>query len=117
MHLRTRPLDRDALVFVGGRDGGPLRPEPFYRGDWAKAKAAVDLPELHFHDLRHTAASIAAHHGATLHAVSKFLGHANPTITMNLYTHLFGDATQQVAAAMASVRSDDVVPIRRREAQ
>jgi integrase len=42
----------NGLVFIGPK-GGRLRRSNF-RKFWHRARGAVDLPELHFHDLRHT---------------------------------------------------------------
>jgi integrase len=43
----------DALVF-SSPDGAPMRHNNFYRRAWMPALAAVGLPSVHFHDLRHT---------------------------------------------------------------
>lgn len=49
-----------------------------------------DVPKLHSHDLRHTFASILIREGADVVFVSRQLGHANPSITLRIYAHLFG---------------------------
>jgi integrase len=51
----------DGLVFVGP-EGGRLRRSNFRR-IWTKARNAVGLPDLHFHDLRHTGNTMAAGQG------------------------------------------------------
>ena len=43
---------------------------------------------IRFHDLRHTAASLMINNGAAVFVVSKRLGHAIPSITMDIYGHL-----------------------------
>ena len=50
------------------------------------------LPEVRFHDLRHSAASLMLNHGVPVLVVSKILGHANPSITMNVYAHLYSES-------------------------
>jgi integrase len=57
---------------------------------------------LRFHDLRHTAASIAALNGAQPKEVQRMLGHASMTITMDRYTHLFPEQQEDLAARMDS---------------
>jgi integrase len=42
-----------------------------------------------FHALRHTHASALIAAGLDVVAISRRLGHANPTITLNTYAHLF----------------------------
>lgn len=50
-------------------------------------------PPLRFHDLRHTFAShLILDLGLDVAQVSRILGHASATITLNVYTHLFDDA-------------------------
>jgi integrase len=50
-------------------------------------------PPLRFHDLRHTFAShLIVDLGVDVAQVSRILGHARITITLDIYTHLFDDA-------------------------
>jgi integrase len=50
----------DAFVFTGAA-GRPLRRSNFNKAvDWREACAAIGLPNLHFHDLRHTGNTLAA---------------------------------------------------------
>ena len=53
----------DALVFTGEK-GGPLR-DAVWQSKWAKARTAVGLPHVHFHDLRHVANTLTAASGAS----------------------------------------------------
>lgn len=47
------------------------------------------LPHMRFHDLRHNAATILLSMGVPAKTVQEILGHANISITMNLYGHVF----------------------------
>lgn len=50
-------------------------------------------PPLRFHDLRHTFAShLIVDLGLDVAQVSRIMGHAGITITLDIYTHLFDDA-------------------------
>ena len=43
----------------------------------------ADLPaEVRFHDLRHTAGTLALRQGVPLHTVSRMLGHSDPAMTL-----------------------------------
>lgn len=53
----------DDLVFVGPK-GGMMRRCNFSL-KWAKARRSVGMEQLHFHDLRHTANTLAAATGAS----------------------------------------------------
>lgn len=47
------------------------------------------LPSIRFHDLRHTAASLMLNHGIPVIVVSRRLGHTKPSITLDVYGHMF----------------------------
>ncbi|TWP36400.1 tyrosine-type recombinase/integrase [Leekyejoonella antrihumi] len=65
---------------------------------WARVKAKAGAPAaLHFHDLRHTAASMAIGSGADVKQVQAMLGHATATMTLDLYGHLWNDDLTDVA--------------------
>ncbi len=59
-----------------------------------------DFPRIHFHDLRHTAATQLAAAGAPVVQVAQLLGHVDPTVTLRTYQHAFesaaGDAAKQL---------------------
>jgi integrase len=57
------------------------------------------------HALRHTAASLAISAGAHVVAVSHLLGHASPNVTLAVYSHLFADALDNIAAGWMTPRS------------
>ena len=46
------------------------------------------LPQLTFHGLRHTFATIASSQGASLFDIGKAMGHSTPATTGRIYTHL-----------------------------
>ena len=58
------------------------------------------LPEIRFHDLRHTAASLMLNNNIPVIVVSKRLGHAQPSITLDVYGHLIPTKQQEVASLM-----------------
>ena len=55
-----------------------------------------ELPKLTFHDLRHTYGSHLAQSGLDPVGVQRQLGHARPSITMDLYVHEFETARRRV---------------------
>jgi integrase len=55
---------------------------------WSEATAAIGVPRLRVHDLRHTAASVWLGSGADPKVVQRVLGHATASMTMDLYGHL-----------------------------
>jgi integrase len=46
------------------------------------------LQKIRFHDLRHTFASLLIDQGENIKYIQSQLGHASPTITLDVYAHL-----------------------------
>ncbi len=78
----------DDLVFAGIRTDEPLRVSTF-RQSLGVAARRIGLPDLHPHELRHTAASLAIASGADVKVVQQMLGHASAAMTLDTYGHLF----------------------------
>ena len=45
------------------------------------------LSNLHLHDLRHTSASLLLAENVDIETVNRLLGHANASITLDVYGH------------------------------
>jgi integrase len=50
--------------------------------------AGVTLPTIRLHDLRHTAGTLMLRRGMRVEVVSKILGHASVSITLDVYRHV-----------------------------
>lgn len=88
------------VVFVGP-EGGRLRRSNF-RPYWHKARESVGLPDLHFHDLRHTGGTLSAATGATLKELMARLGHSSVRAAM-IYQHATRDRDQAIAKALGTL--------------
>lgn len=64
----------------------PIPYRAFMDSFWAARKAA-GMEHVHFHDLRHSFASMLINQGVDLYTVGKLLGHASPATTQR-YAHL-----------------------------
>lgn len=58
------------------------------------------LKKIRFHDLRHTCASLLYEANVPLKEIQVWLGHANLSITANIYTHLKENKTTESAAKL-----------------
>jgi integrase len=58
------------------------------------------VPRILVHDLRHTSATLMLAAGAPIGAVSKRLGHAKTSITMDLYAHTTAEMADAATAAI-----------------
>lgn len=70
--------------------------------------AASKVRPIPLHGLRHTHATILLSAGVPVHIVSARLGHANPTITMNVYAHCLPRAQQAAVAVLAGMGAQPV---------
>ena len=68
--------------------------------DPGKLTTGVLPKNVRFHDLRHTAGTLALRQGIPLHTVSKMLGHADPAMTLRRYAHVLDDMHEDAARAM-----------------
>jgi integrase len=60
------------------------------------------------HDLRHTCASLAVSSGANVLAVSRMLGHKDPSVTLRIYADLFDSDLDAVAVNLEAKIADSV---------
>jgi integrase len=106
----------------------PVRHATFYKAVYRPAVLranrmtpnAVLPPELKFHALRHTYASLCIAAGRPSLEIARFMGHARPSTTEAVYAHLFN--TDDHAGAMAALGAlgalaapadgENVVPLR-----
>ncbi len=84
----------DGLVFPAG-EGGPMRRSNFRRRVWVPATAEVGVSGLRFHDLRHTAATLAAAGGTSLRALMTRIGHASVAAALR-YQHVLDGQDAQI---------------------
>lgn len=69
--------------------------------DWRALRGRAGLPaSFRFHDLRHTAASLALAAGVPITTVSEMLGHKTTAITLSIYAHAVPGSQQAAADAM-----------------
>lgn len=77
------------------------------------ARRAGIVPAPRFHDLRHSAAAIMIGQGAHPKLIQAQLGHANISITLDVYGHLFPSLAEEMAAKMDSIFRSASKPSRR----
>mgnify|MGYP002626719733 CR=1 FL=1 len=60
------------------------------------------------HALRHSHASFLINNGVPINAISKRLGHANPSMTLNIYSHCYKDKDSDIAAMIENMFEKNV---------
>ena len=81
------PKGKHDLVFPN-LDGLPMSHANLLQRGFYPALRRAGLRKIRFHDLRHTFASLMISNGEDIVRVSRMLGHANASITLNVYRHL-----------------------------
>ncbi len=82
------------LVFTS-LHGGYFSPR-YLEKLFKKLFADVGFPGMHFHDLRHSAATILLSMGINMKVVQELLGHSDIAITLGLYSHLLPSMQKEV---------------------
>jgi integrase len=90
--------DPEGLVFPAP-EGGYLRRSNFRRRWWVPATRAAGVEGLRFHDLRHSAATLALAAGANTRELMERMGHTSPAVALR-YQHVMAGRDQAIAAAL-----------------
>lgn len=96
----------DAGLVFTRPTGTALEPSSVYRG-LRRHLAEAKLPVVRFHDLRHGTASMLLADGMPVGQVSELLGHANPTVTWNIYGHQLDKARRETAERMGKLLEEE----------
>ncbi len=98
----------DGLVFPTSR-GTYLNRSNFGRLVWRPALAQLGLDGVRFHDLRHTAATLAAATGATTKELMARMGHTSPAVALR-YQHVMADRDAMIAAGLDRLAAQAMKP-------
>ena len=98
IQLGVGRLPDDALLFASV-EGDPLSSNA-QSAAWADFAASIGMPEITFHALRHSHASMLIDKGVDIVTISTRLGHAKPDITLRVYARLFQKDDSKAAAAI-----------------
>lgn len=90
----------DGLLFPSA-SGGPAH-KANVAAQWRRARHAVGLDHLHFHDLRHTGNTLAAATGASTKELMARMGHASSRAAL-IYQHATADRDRAIADALGGL--------------
>lgn len=97
------------------RRDGPVFPTPFLKrrdrrntaGEWSAARERLGLGDYTFHSFRKTVATALDQAGLSARDIAEYLGHENPSLTMNVYM------SKTVGGGAAANALDSVMSSRR----
>ena len=84
-------------------DGRELQPTNDVTAVFTEHARTAGLPRIRLHDLRHTYATIALSNGVPITVVSRRLGHATVSVTLDIYSHCMPTDDSDAAAKVAGV--------------
>jgi integrase len=86
--MRYIGLRRDLGLVFCSTTGTPIRRQNLQRRSFKPLLKKAGLPDIRFHDLRHTFATLTLAKGANVKTVSKMLGHSTIRVTLDVYAHV-----------------------------
>lgn len=95
--MYEKATDRSGLIFQV--DGQSITYEAV-RYHVKRICAEANVPYYGQHVFRHTFATNCYNRGCDVKKLSKLLGHANVTVTYNIYVHLFGDEVEEMRSVV-----------------
>jgi integrase len=118
-YLTQLPLAHDATapLWPGRKRGGAdktrgaldwsaqFNHDNLHRKHFLPALAALHIPSVRWHDLRHFYASACASAGLPIERVAKFMGHADIATMYKHYLHMFNDDLTDDMDRLAAVAS------------
>ena len=97
----TRAMaDRDQGLVFTSETGAILNPSNLRQRSFNKLLKKAGVPQIRFHDLRHTCATLLLSRNVHPKIVQEMLGHANVAITLDTYSHVLPGMGDQAASAM-----------------
>jgi integrase len=98
--IKLSGLYKDHGLIFATRVGTPINPENLVNRSFKPLLERASLPEIRFHDLRHTCATLLLGRGVHPKLVQELLGHATIAMTLDTYSHYMPSMGDQAAGAM-----------------
>ena len=97
-------MDMEGDYVFGGYE--PIAPQSI-SNNWnpalKKANKVKNIGHVRIHDLRHSFVSNAIMNGANIVTVSKYVGHKNTTMTLDIYSHLLTGSQEDMIKVLEGV--------------
>ena len=100
---RLGDLYEDQGLIFTTEAGTLINPTNLRKRSFASLLRRAGLPDVRFHDLRHTCATLLLSKNVHPKYVQELLGHATVAITLDTYSHFIPSMGQQTAKAMEDV--------------
>jgi integrase len=98
--MKLAGLHEDHELIFATRTGTPINSEHLVKRSFKPLLEKAGLPEIRFHDLRHTCATLLLGRGVHPKLVQELLGHATIAMTLDTYSHYLPSMGDAAAGAM-----------------
>ena len=98
--LKLGGLYGDQGLVFAGEGGGILNPSNLRQRSFKPLLKNAGLPDISFHDLRHTCASLLFQRNVHPKFVQELLGHSSVAVTLDTYSHMLPGMGGEAADAM-----------------
>jgi integrase len=109
LHIAQYALPGDEGLVFPSEENLPMRRSNFRRRVWLPATAQAGVSDLRFHDLRHTAATLAAASGASVKALMARIGHASADASLR-YQHAIDGNDAQIVSFLEGLAPSPPAP-------
>lgn len=100
--LSLGPIYQDLDLVTCTQHGTPFNPANIRR-TFKRIIKFADVPEIRFHDLRHTHATLLLSKGINVKVISERLGHSNIKVTLDTYSHVLPSMQAEVARKLDEI--------------
>jgi integrase len=102
---RSGDLYRDQGLVFPSRVGTPMNAKNLTARSFKPLLKRAGLPDIRFHDLRHTLATLMLQNGEHPKVVQEMLGHATIAITMDTYSHVLPNMQRSAVERLGELLS------------
>jgi integrase len=96
-------LYRDEGLLFASEVGTPINSSNLRKRSFARPLKRANLPQIRFHDLRHTCATLLLSRNVHPKIVSEMLGHSSISITLDTYSHVLPTMQQSAICALEDI--------------
>lgn len=103
---RAAVREEIAHLAFAAANGKPVNPDNLRR-DYERLVKLAGVPRIRIHDQRHTHVTLALASGGNIKAISRRIGHAQTSLTMDIYAHVLPEQHREVADKVGAILFGD----------
>jgi integrase len=101
--IKHKSRQKNNVLVFPNQEGEPRRSNNVLNYTFDRIKKKGNLPDIRFHDLRHTCATLLLGKGVHPKIVQEMLGHSTISITLDTYSHVLPNLQKEAVKAMEDI--------------